>query len=245
MKSKGKIAALSALVLLAVCLSVLLPYGVQRYRDQQQIGVAHLRETPLEQQLSAPPLSVFDKLRLLSGGEAAVVSTGNMYTEAEIKVQCTAELKLLYDGGVLTQNPGEVPWMQQTATAALLLGVDDSAQGMILWTVNFSSDTVLAQCGIDDETGKILYLYAANFEGASPVISEEQIHGLAAYWGAAVSSESRQQSSFTPAAISLPQGDSFQNDYQYLFSWDDAELTIHAAETTHGIFLGHNLLLPQ
>lgn len=243
MKYRWKSIVLTALASAAVCISVSLPYRVQLYKDHQLMGIPHLQEIPITRQEELPALSVFDKLRLLSSRKVTAVSGGNYFSEEEIMEQCRLELQLLFACDILPQNFAETQWSTKAAAAALLLDTDSPDQGMILWTVTFSSDSACLQCGIDDETGKILYFYAADYSSGEPVLSDSQVQAFAAYLGASAA-EPEQLSSFTLTAFMLPQEDSFQNDYQYEFILDKETLTYNAVKTKYGILFGHNLLSP-
>ncbi|MEG0597445.1 MAG: hypothetical protein RR502_05300 [Oscillospiraceae bacterium] len=243
MNSKVKTIGLTAIVLAAVCGSVLLPYRAQLYGDNRIFGVMHLQETAAVAPTERPGLPLYDKLRLLSGEKVTTVDAGKHYSEAEITAQCEAQAQLLYDKGVLRENPAEIVWNQKTAVASLLLEMTGASQGMILWTLTFSAEEAFLQCGMDDETGKILYFYQTDAPGESRAVSDAQMEAFADYLGASLAPEGKRISSLTATTV-LPQEDSIQIDCQYGLIFAGGQLPYHVAKTEQGVFFGHNLLMP-
>lgn len=241
MRNKVRTIVLSLFVLIIVGMSVLLPYQMQLHKDQQILGLLHFKAKPLAIQEELPTLSMLDRLKLLSGEKVNTASIGK-HSKESIKEQCTTELQLLCDKDIIPQIFMEMMWKETVAVAGLLLDAENVNQGMVLWTLTLSTDTAYLQCGMDDETGKILYLYFADDMGETPDLSNRQIEAFALYLGLEATTDSINLSTAIFTITSLPHKDYFDNDYQCVFSLGGEQIFYHVAKTNHGVFYGHNLV---
>lgn len=241
MKNKGRSIVLSLLVLAVVGISVLLPYQAQLHKDRQILGLPHFQVKPLLIQEELPSLSMLDRLKLLSGEKVNTASVGK-HSEKSIKKQCATELQTLCDKGIVPLLFTEIMWTKTAAVAGLLLDAENVNQGMVLWTLTFSSDTAYMQCGVDDDAGKILYLYAADQKGEAAGLSDSQIEAFALYLGLETSTDSIERSTSAFTITSLPRRDYIDIDYKYVFSLDGEQIVYNVAQTKQGVFYGHNLL---
>ncbi|MEG1931451.1 MAG: hypothetical protein RR131_09995, partial [Anaerovorax sp.] len=98
-------------------------------------------------------------------------------------------------------------------------------------------------CGMDDETGKILYFYQTDAPRESQGVSDAQMGAFADYLGASLAPEGKRISSLTATTL-LPKEDSIETDYQYGIIFEGKQLPYNVAKTKQGIFFGHNLLMP-
>lgn len=242
MKSRWKNTAVTVITLGLITLSIFAPYRLQLYRDNQILGKPHFQENPIddtEEDLTV--LTILDKLKLLSSEKIADVSTGNQYSGDSIILQCSAELKELFQRGVLTFDPAGTQWEQRTSSAALVMSSYDDSRAMILWTVVLSSDTAYLKCGIDDETGRILYLYTADFTGEKETLTDEKVLAFADYLGVDIGENARMTALMTILTDLLPAGDTMEKDYQYPFMQGGSAVMYYAAETEYGFYLGHDV----
>ena len=230
-----------------ITLSIFAPYRLQLYKDNQILGKPHLQENPIDDtEEEVPVLTILDKLKLLSSEKIADVSTGNQYSGDSIIIQCTAELKELFRRGVLTLDPAGTQWEQRTGSATLVMNSYDDSRAMILWTVVLSSDTAYLKCGIDDETGRILYLYTADFNGEKETLTDEKVLAFADYLGVDVGENARISALMTIFTDVLAARDTMKEYYQYRFRQGGSAVLYYAAETEYGFYLGHDVIdLPE
>ena len=242
MRSRWKYTAVTVIAFGWIVLSIFAPYQFQMYRDSQILGKPHLQDHPVDEtEEELPVLTILDKLKLLSSEKITGVSTGNQYSGERILTQCSSELQELFHRGVLTADPSGAQWEQRTGSAALVMSSYDDSRAMILWTVVLSSDNGYLKCGIDDETGRILYLYTADYNGDKETLTSDKVLAFAGYLGV----ESGENTGMAALAATfmeiLEPRDSILKDYPYVFQQGESAVLYYAAETEYGFYLGHDV----